>query len=62
MGGGLGSSKGYTPGASSSDFGGVMAYNATVNPDFHTYTMVSCSRLNGIAQHPLAIRSNGCWG
>ena len=39
-GGGLGSSKGYAPGGTAGDVGGVMALNSTTNPDFHSWTMV----------------------
>ena len=39
-GGGLGSSKAYTPGSTTDDLGGVMAFNSTTNRDFHTWTMV----------------------
>ena len=39
-GGGLGSSNDYKPGRTKPDLGGVMGYNSTTNPDFHSYTMV----------------------
>eukprot|EP00041_Stephanoeca_diplocostata_P013253 m.232158 g.232158 ORF g.232158 m.232158 type:complete len:525 (-) comp19271_c0_seq1:222-1796(-) len=38
--GSLGSSKSYANGGMSADVGGVMSINSTINPDFHTYTMV----------------------
>jgi hypothetical protein len=36
-GGGLGTSSGYSNGGTKGDLGGVMAFNSTTNPDFHTY-------------------------
>ena len=39
-GGGMGSSSAFRNGSTRADLGGVMAFNSTTNPDFHTYTMV----------------------
>ena len=46
-GGGLGSSSSYRPGTSKGDLGGVMAFSATTNPDFHTWTMVFAHYCDG---------------
>lgn len=65
-GGGLGSSSSYKPGTTHGDYGGVMAYSATTNPDFHTWTMVFAhycdgSSFSSFREEPISTKAGPMW-